>query len=523
MPPEPPEPPFPPGGPLPPPRGPRPVPPAPPPPEMLRAAAPHVPLTPMMDFLQRRLESLEKELQVERERSQSAHNMLTQQDSMREQVESQLKAMADQLRREKSERDNEETRSHSRGRIDALEKRLDEMHQTWAALLKDAVSGVAGGGKPEELSRLREDMGRIKDSLALVPQAVGELREWAARAPADELRLEERMGAMVTRLAGSLHDQMSEWDRRRGIELEHQKEGLRALERERAALQEAWEGESRGMRNRDSQERLLQEKRLDEKVRELDKSLSQIKEGQSTISKDSEQVRALLGRAVDALTADPKARDQVIADLEEENRAVVKSLRERGESMRRFAEERRQIEASMGQSLVELTGAVEAEREKTREAARAASGLKNEIAALQDRLTAAERALHDKDALLDAARQERDSLLRSVVEHASQLRAHVDQNLKDQQASDARLRELQAQTAADKQKSAEEAASAADLKAKLAALSQEVARLVMERDTSSGRQNAWEGERAQLMETLRKKEEMLGLLSSTFQNLIKKP
>ncbi len=520
MPPDPPEPPFPPGGPLPPPRGPRPVPPAPPPPELLRPASPHVPLTPMMDFLQRRLESLETELQVERERSQSAHNLLTQQDSMREQVESQLKAMADQLRREKSERDNEETRSHSRGRIDALEKRLDEMHQTWAGLLKEAV---AGGGRPEEWSKVKDEMARIKDSLALVPQAVGELRDWAARAPADELRVEERLGAMVTRLAGSLHDQMAEWDRRRGIELEHQKEGLRALERERAALQEAWEGESRSMRNRDAQERLLQEKRLDEKVRELDKSLAAIKEGQSSITKDSQEVRALLGRAVDALTAEPKARDQVIADLEEENRAVVKSLRERGESMRRFAEERRQIEASMGASLIELTGAVEAEREKTREAARAASGWKSEIAALQDRLSAAERALHDKDALLDAARQERDSLLRSVVEHASQLRSHVDQNLKDQQASDARLRQFQAQAAAEKQKASEEAAFASDLKAKLGALSQEVARLVMERDASGGRQNAWEGERAQLMETLRKKEEMLGLLSSTFQNLIKKP
>lgn len=519
---DPPEPPVPPGG-SHPPRGPRPVPPAPPPPELLRPAAPHVPLTPMMDFLTRRLESIERELQVERERSSAAQSLLEQQDTLRGQVESQLKGLTDQLRREKADKDNEENRSHSRGRIDALEKRLDEMHQTWAALLKDAVAGASGGGRPEELAQIRDQLARLRDSMAQLPPAMAELHDWAARAPGSELRLEERLGTLVTRLSGALHDQISEWDRRRGLELERTHEGLRALERERGALQEAWEGEARAMRGRDAQERQLQEKRLADKIKELDLSLSQVKEGQSAIGKDSEELRGLMTRAVEALTAAPKARDQVIAELEEENRSVVNSLKERGESMRRFAEERRQIEASMGASLVELTGAVEAERERGRAGAREISELRQERAGLQDRLDAAQRTLQEKDILLEAARGERDTLLRSVVEQAGQLRAQVEQSLASQAANDLQIRQIQAAAAQTSQRAAEEAAGASDLKAKLTVLSQELARMIQERDGSSGRQAAWEGERAQLLEALRKKEEMLGLLSSTFQNLIKKP
>ena len=50
--------------------------PAPPPVAMVAPNATHVPLTPMMEFLQRRLEGLEKELSLERERAHSAQSVL---------------------------------------------------------------------------------------------------------------------------------------------------------------------------------------------------------------------------------------------------------------------------------------------------------------------------------------------------------------------------------------------------------------------------------------------------------------
>ncbi|MBI5631157.1 MAG: hypothetical protein HY921_09775 [Elusimicrobia bacterium] len=119
---------------------PRSQPPLPPPAELISPQPPYVPLTPMMSFLERRLEALEGELAVERERAQSAQNLLKQQDAIRQEVETHLKSLTDQLRREKLERESEETKAHARGRVDALERRLDEMHQSWLSLIKESLS-----------------------------------------------------------------------------------------------------------------------------------------------------------------------------------------------------------------------------------------------------------------------------------------------------------------------------------------------------------------------------------------------
>ena len=72
---------------------PRPQPPLPPSPELIKPGPGRLGpgLTPMMDFFQRRLESLEKELSLERERAANAQALLQQQDSLRSEVDSQLK------------------------------------------------------------------------------------------------------------------------------------------------------------------------------------------------------------------------------------------------------------------------------------------------------------------------------------------------------------------------------------------------------------------------------------------------
>ena len=62
------------------------------------------------DFFQRRLESLERELAVERERAVTAQNAIQYQEKLRSEVEAHLKSLTEQLRREKAERDNEETK-----------------------------------------------------------------------------------------------------------------------------------------------------------------------------------------------------------------------------------------------------------------------------------------------------------------------------------------------------------------------------------------------------------------------------
>ena len=192
---------------------------------------------------------------------------------------------------EKSRPGQRETRS--RGRIDALAKRLDEMHQTWAGAPREAV---AGAGRPEEWSHVGDRMARIKDLPGAGSQAVGELRDWAtARAPADETsRVEERLGAMVLPPRGSLHDQMANRTAAAG--------STRAPEERPARLGAA---ATTPCRRPGRESRLApgrpgtppQEKRLDKRSKNSIR-WRRTSEGQSSITKDSQEVRALLSRAV---------------------------------------------------------------------------------------------------------------------------------------------------------------------------------------------------------------------------------
>ena len=90
----------------------------------------------MMDFFQRRVESLESDLAAERERASAARGLLAQQEALKSEVETHLKSLTDQLRREKIEREGAEAGMHARGRIEQLDKRLDVMNATFAQLLK---------------------------------------------------------------------------------------------------------------------------------------------------------------------------------------------------------------------------------------------------------------------------------------------------------------------------------------------------------------------------------------------------
>ncbi len=99
-----------------PPIPPRPVPPSPPRPELIAPPARLSAATPMMDFFQKRIETLERELSAERERAAAASSLLTHQQVLKDEVEGHLKGLSDQLRREKAERDGEEAKSHARGR-----------------------------------------------------------------------------------------------------------------------------------------------------------------------------------------------------------------------------------------------------------------------------------------------------------------------------------------------------------------------------------------------------------------------
>jgi DNA repair exonuclease SbcCD ATPase subunit len=520
------------------PKPPRPQPPAPPRPEWVKAppADPVPPgVTPVMDFFQRRVEALERELALERERAQSAASLLAHQDALKNEVDSHLKALTDQLKREKVERDSQEASSHSRGRVEALEKRLDEMNSTFSQLLKDAV---AGGGPSSaalaaELSAFR---GALKDGMDGVARWRGELRELAAlvpqvqslaeRVPQDEKLFEESVGRRLDEFSARLTRSLEDWKRAQEAaraELDARVEGLA---RQRDDLDRSVEAQVRALRDEQFKDRVAREAELSRQVGELASRLTELSAAQDGSVRGADSVRQGLEKVVSILTATPKAKDAVIAELEAEVQELRNLARDRQDALRRFVVERRDVEQSMGDGLMKLTGQVEDERARARAADARAAEKHGEVEALKARLSDAGRAVADRDARLTELNAQRDELARALHEEAEKVRRGIEERrIADAAAgaaADASLTELRRRLDEESARRASAEGAAADARAQMGALAEQTARSLQERDAALARFADWENERQRLLETIRKKDEMVSLLSSTFQGALKK-
>ncbi|MFI5347158.1 MAG: hypothetical protein ACHQ51_12365 [Elusimicrobiota bacterium] len=521
------------------PKPPRPVPPAPPRPEWLKpaAAAPGAPgVTPMMDFFQRRVEALERELTLERERAASAQSLLSQQESLRTEVDAQLKTLTDQLRREKGEREGEEARSHSRGRIEALEKRLDEMNATFAQLLKEAVARRDDAQSPSaaalaaELSAFR---GALKDGMDGVARWRGELRELAQlvpqvqslseRLPENERNFEDSVGRRLDDFTARMTRTLEDWRRVSDTNRAGLDERVELLERERTELARLWETQTRTQTEEHFKDRVAREAAVSRQISELSARLAELTAGQDGAARGHDSVRQNLERVIAILTATPKAKDAVIQELEAEKAELMKALDDRHEALRRFADERREVEKSMGDGLVKLSDQIEEERAKTRAAeARSAEHL-GIIETLKARLADAERASADRDVRIQSLGAERDELIRALVAESDKTRRSIEERRDADAAADARLAELRKRFDEEAGRRASAEGAAADARSQMSALAEQAARSFQERDSILARFSDWEKEHQRLNEIIRKKDEMLSLLSSTFQGALKKP
>ncbi len=508
--PEPPQPPLPPLG-----KSLKPKPPAPPPAEMIKPSPQHVPLTPMMEFLQRRLESLERDLESERAKAQAAQNLIGQQEALRSEVDTQLKSLSKQLRREKSERENEDTRSHAKGRIDSLEKRLDEMHQTWASLLQQSIMRPGG----TDLKAIIERLASCETALQKVPEAAAEVRSLANRIPADDRRFEGEVSRMLSEFSAGIKDQIASMQRQQALELERQEERVQALARERAALREAWETQSHGLRQGLLKEGLEREAKLSEKLEAL--AASQEISNKEASEKGAE-LRALIDRIVEKIEKTPQAKDEVILALETEMGHLRKALQGRINDLRDYTNERRQIEQSMGMSLMDLNRELETEREKSRQLARRISELEHELLVSRDEHEAALRTGEDKNVRFKALAAERDVLVRSLIEESDKVRSHIESLRKSEEDWDKRYSELEQRLRSEIENRIKETGVSEDLRGQLTTLSSQLARTIQEKEAVQSRSASWEEERKKAQLALEKKEEMIGLLSHTFQTMLKK-
>jgi len=468
----------------------------------------------MMDFFQRRVEALERDLVAERERASAARGLLAQQEALKSEVETHLKSLTDQLRREKIEREGAEAGMHARGRIEQLEKRLDEMNATFAQLLKEAVArrdadGPAAGAPAVELF----------SSLVL------KVEKLAERPPQDEKIFEERVGRRLDELGQSMARALDDWRRSQETERKRLDERMEAMARERGDLARHWEDQARALRDDQAKERAARDCEISRQVSALASRLEILAGEQKLSAQGAGDVSQAVGRIVSILTATPKTKDALIVELEAEKEELRRVLNDRQESLRRFAGERREVEKSMGESLVRLSAELEEERARTRAAEARGCAFLGEIEILKARLARLddlERAVKDRDDRIFALCAERDELARSLVSEAQKVRAGIE----ERRAADA---EAQSRAGLLSKRLEEEAArralielSATDARTRLATMGEQISRACQERDAVTLRFSEWEKERQRLLETLRKKDEMIALLSSTFQGVLKK-
>ena len=519
-----------------PPIPPRTVPPAPPRPEMIAPPTRRPTATPMMDFFQKRIEVLERELATERQRATSASNLLTQQEALKSEVEGHLKGLTDQLRREKAERDGDEAKSHARGRVEALERRLDEMNSTFAQVLKDAVSRQSPGAAAvpvealgAELTVFRrtikdvaEQVARWRDEMKELPALLPEVRSIASRIPEDERRREDHLSRRIEEFTSKLQDMLSDWERHHSLELRKQDDRLQSLVDERAALSALWQEQGQSIRTDFLKERISRETAVSDQIAELAKRLDVLDRGQREAGAGSTAARETLDHVVRILTTTPKAKDEVIVELEAEKAELLKALRERHEQLRSVLDERREVEKTMGDSLVMLSGELERERARTRAAESRVEGAKGDIESLKATIVDLERSRSEREARALSLGAERDELTRALVGEAEKVRLAIAERSAADERWHQRMLELQRKVEEESSRAEQEASSTSDLRARVATLSEHMTRALQERDAVVARFADWERERQRLLDALKQKDGMVAMLSSAFQGSLKK-
>lgn len=521
-----------------PPAPPKHIPPLPPPPELLRPATPHVPLTPMMDFFQRRLEAMERELALERERARAAEGRLQQKESLSGEVEGQLKSMAEQLKREKTERESEEVKSHARGRIDALEKRLDEMHQSFVALLRDAIakqSGAADAQKDlshgqaamgEGVSALKTAFAELADKVALwraesqgMAGLLPELRALAAALPDSARRFEGQLAQMLAQFQAEQRDRAAAWERRQELERERGEERLRAFAQEKAALERSAQERDHETRQALMDEAVRREAAVAKRLEALDARFEAFLKAHE---RDSAETRSQLAAAAAAVAARPHAKDAIIAGIEREKQDLMRALHERSLALEKYTAERREVEKTLGESLSRLHLELDEER-RGREALRAGAGeAALEAARLKDELASARRQTQDQAERAQALAAERDALAKALMAEAERVRAQIEDKSRAQGEWETRFLELQKRVQDELESRARQETALAETHARIATLSEHLARALREKDAVESRFADWERDRQKLLSMVKEKDEMISMLNATFQGMLKK-
>jgi chromosome segregation ATPase len=505
---------------------------------MLSPSVPHVPLTPMMDFLQRRLDSLERELSVEREKARSAQSQIEQQEILRSDVESHLKAMTEQLRREKAEREGQEMQSHARGRIDSLEKRLDDMHQSWAGLLKDAVTQRETGSQAVSqqqsllksevaslsgvISGLMEQIGQWRAETQAVAKLLPEFKSLREDIPEGSRRFEGQVSQMLTQFSTDMRERMAAWERHQELEAQRLSERLRLLAQERDTMQRSWEEQNHAVRQEQLKERTARESEVENRIVDLTRKFEEMLLAQHRAASESGLMKDDLSKAVTMLTTPPKAKDQVISSLELERLDLLKSLQDRTQALQRFMDERRHIEKTMGDSLAALHHDLDVERENQRLTASRFTELEFENAKLRDQTGLHGRDLAEKDERHSALASQRDDLAKALSAESERMRVLIEERGLTEESWRAKVVQMEQRITAEIELRARESTVVSELRTQLTTLTEHLTKSLQEKEQIAARHSTFEQQQHKLNMTIQEKDEMISMLNAAFQNMLKK-
>jgi DNA repair exonuclease SbcCD ATPase subunit len=440
-----------------------------------------------IDILTRRLSSLEHDLATERERARLAESALRQQEALKTEVESQLKSLSERIRREKSERESEEEKARGRGRVDALEKRLDEMHQSWASLIKETIG-----------SSLAQNIGQS-------PAAA-----------------HQEFSVLSTALAG-ITEKLSSFQKRQELEDERIKERFESLSRERAAIQRMFEEQNHETREKFIKERTAREREVLDRIEEVEKKITDAAAVQERQTKQSRGVEEGLSRVYDALNTPAKTKNEQISALEFEKNELARTLSERGQDMAKLSSERREIERSMGESIVSLDRELSEEKRKNIAFSARLTDFELKIQNLKDQLETQKRLAQDKDEKCARLMQERDELAKALMAEAGRVKASINDRSNSDENWTQRILALQQKLSEQGEALAKESVAANELRAQLSTLTEHLTRTLQDKDATLSRSALQDSERQTLEAKLREKEEMISMLNSAFQQMIKKP
>ncbi|MBI4387023.1 MAG: hypothetical protein HY551_06545 [Elusimicrobia bacterium] len=304
------------------------------------------------------------------------------------------------------------------------------------------------------------------------------------------------------------------------LQLEQNEARKNALHQEFNLFQQALEQELQRLRQETLKERMAAELKTQEQIQEILKAVQATRQFQESVAKDSAASKEAIERLQAWVARPENVKDAALGELEQERKDLLQALKHRCEQLTLATRERLESEKKLEDSIAKLTLEMEGEREKTLRAISDAAELRAENRSLRAQLDLGRKSLEEGAACLVSLHEERDRLAQALLEETQKAKSLSAAQADDGSRWHRRLEQEHHAAQEEKSKRLELENLITELRAKLQAVTDHVARISQERGQTEDRSAQWLKEKEDLLRALRQKEELVSMLSATFKNLI---